>query len=107
MEKAYIRSLAEIDAKVVAGSRRLRPLLADLRRATLYGYAPGPPVGGLDRCSSTTSMKKVAIGHKKTLVLDLDETLISTSRKPCDCDYKVDMHVRLLTLQSVVLCCTS
>lgn len=59
MEKAYIRSVAEIDADVVAGNRRLRPLLADVPRPQLYGTIPA--LGG-------TSMKKVAIGHKKTLV---------------------------------------
>lgn len=68
MEKAYIRSLAEIDAEVVADSRRLRPLLADVPRPQLYGTIPAPLGGGGGIAVDGASTKKVSIGHKKTLV---------------------------------------
>lgn len=60
MEKAYIRSLAEIDGNVVADNGRLRPLLADVPRPQLYRAIPA--LGG------SSAPKKVAIGPKKTLV---------------------------------------
>lgn len=90
MEKAYIRSLAEIDPKVRVENNRLRPLLAHVPRSRLYGALGTATPGGVNgKTLDGPSTKVVPIGHKKTLVLDLDETLVSSSRKPCDCDYKV------------------
>ncbi|CAM9929675.1 unnamed protein product, partial [Scytosiphon promiscuus] len=89
MEKAYIRSLAEIDPQVRAESRGLRPLLAHVPRPRLYGALAAPRGGVNGNVLDGPSTKMVPIGHKKTLVLDLDETLVSSSRKPCDCDYKI------------------
>ncbi|CAN0217224.1 unnamed protein product, partial [Ectocarpus fasciculatus] len=94
LEKAFIRSLAEVDADAKAYNNRVRPLLAHIPRPRHYGAvaaAPGVGVaaGGDDWGSSSSTKKVVPMGHKKTLVLDLDETLVSSSRTPCDCDYKV------------------
>ncbi|CAB1101096.1 unnamed protein product [Ectocarpus sp. CCAP 1310/34] len=90
LEKAFIRSLAEIDADAKAYNNRVRPLLAHIPRPRLFGaVAPAPGVARNDGIGSCGSKKVVPMGHKKTLVLDLDETLVSSSRTPCDCDYKV------------------
>ncbi|CAN0541586.1 unnamed protein product, partial [Ectocarpus sp. 12 AP-2014] len=90
LEKAFIRSLAEIDADAKAYNNRVRPLLAHIPRPRLFGaVAPAPGVARNDDGGSCGSKKVVPMGHKKTLVLDLDETLVSSSRTPCDCDYKV------------------
>ncbi|CAM9933130.1 unnamed protein product, partial [Ectocarpus sp. 6 AP-2014] len=89
LEKAFIRSLAEIDADAKAYNNRVRPLLAHIPRPRLLGaVAPAPGVARSDDGGSCAK-KLVPMGHKKTLVLDLDETLVSSSRTPCDCDYKV------------------
>ncbi|CBN80177.1 conserved unknown protein [Ectocarpus siliculosus] len=90
LEKAFIRSLAEIDADAKAYNNRVRPLLAHIPRPRLFGaVAPAPGVARSDDGGFGGSKKLVPMGHKKTLVLDLDETLVSSSRTPCDCDYKV------------------
>lgn len=90
LEKAFIRSLAEVDADAKAYNNRVRPLLAHIPRPRLFGaVAAAPGVARSDDSGSCGSKKVVPMGHKKTLVLDLDETLVSSSRTPCDCDYKV------------------
>lgn len=68
-------------------------MLAHIPRPRLYGAVAAAPGVGVrqddDGGSRSKSKKMVPMGHKKTLVLDLDETLVSSSRTPCDCDYKV------------------
>ena len=49
---------------------------------------PSSPLLGPERMRHHTSARN-GEGFKKTLVLDLDETLISSRRTPCNCDYKV------------------
>ena len=49
---------------------------------------PSSPLLGPERMRHYTSARN-GEGFKKTLVLDLDETLISSRRTPCNCDYEV------------------
>lgn len=98
MEKDFIRSLAEIEDEVWTDntappllSPRLQSSPADWPSATsgcdptVKSTRDSADVADASDAATMT----VSAGPRKTLVLDLDETLVSSSRKPCSCDYKV------------------
>lgn len=95
MEKEFIRSLADIDESV---EDLAPPLLQGTKRlkryetiANPYRQHSGAPEKG--SCGGFPGGKVVSRGHKKTLVLDLDETLVSSTRTPRPCDYKVGLFL--------------
>lgn len=93
MEKMFIRSLAKVDDAVWAEKyKNDPPLLGQTPRPQWYGPLAGPHAAvtaAADKGHFGAGSMVVPLGPKKTLVLDLDETLVSSSRTPCTCDYKV------------------
>lgn len=84
MEKCFIQSLREVDT----GERSTLPALL------APACTPQHIVPLASPCAPENQDEYVGscvgpVGPKKTLVLDLDETLISSTRTPCPCDFLV------------------
>ncbi|CAN0312346.1 unnamed protein product [Ascophyllum nodosum] len=95
-EKNFIRSLHEIDVWDRSIINASPPLLGP-DRAQNYAPMASPQAAawGLKgmRHDKNEDRTLVPVGPKKTLVLDLDETLISSRRTPCNCDFKIVFKV--------------
>lgn len=82
-EKQFILSLSEI----MPESEGVPPLLGDEPPPERYGPLAGPYASDTEGNDAGTCV--VPLGPKKTLVLDLDETLVASTRTPVSCDFKV------------------
>lgn len=82
MEKNFIRSLEKIDG----AESHLPPLLGKSPQQQRFGSLASPYMA--DKDSEHSPSCAVPLGLKKTLVLDLDETLVSSTRTPCSCDFQ-------------------
>ena len=81
-EKAFIRSLGEVGAWDWE-ALNVSPPLVGPDRAQSYGQ-----IAKRKRPEKKGDCTLVPVG-RKTLVVDLCETLVYISRTPCDCDYEV------------------
>lgn len=84
-ERNFILSLTDVDDP--EGAASCLPLLGSDPRPERFGPLAGPY--SADSEADAASSCVVPLGPKKTLVLDLDETLVASTRKPVPSDFKV------------------
>lgn len=84
-EKAFIRSLGEVDAWDWNESLDASPLLVGLDRGQSYCQSTKRK----QRLEKKNGYTLVPEGSKKTLVVNLCQTLVHISRTPGNCDHEV------------------